>query len=1191
MKKIIIPIAIFLAGLANAQLSQNENYVYTKTYLSDPDGSQPKVSETVQYVDGLGRPKQVISIKGSPGGKDIVTPVVYDAFGRQTRDYLPVPQSSTGNGAVYVQSPVPVDFPVGDPTGRYTNEKAFSEKLLENSPLDRLLEQKQIGAAWQSKPVKFEYGTNAAGDVRKYMAVSSTVENSTHSVLKVSGESNAENGYYKASQLYKNSVKDEDDNETIEFKNSKGQLVLVRKVLSALENADTYYIYNEYGQLAFVVPPKASFLLKTLVAGTQISDPVLNDLCYQYRYDGKGRVVEKKVPGKGWEEMVYNRADQLVLSRDVRLKNGIDGFTPAGSWIFSKYDKFGRQVYTGISIDTRPRHEIQAYVESISNAGYEERRFTVNLSGITAEYSNFSYPTTMSKLLTVTYYDKYPTLPAGVTIPATVMVPDQTVLPDTEGIARSTKSLSVASFVKNIEDDNWTKNFTWYDKKGRVIGTHSVNHLGGYTKMESELDFAGVAKQVKTYHKRLNTDTEKVITENFTYDSQNRLLVHKHQVNNNPEEILAQNTYNELSQLIGKKVGGISASSPLQDISYAYNIRGWMTKINDPKNLNGKLFGYEIKYNQVEGLETPDPLETDLKVKPKYNGNIAEVDWRTNTVQNDFLRRYGYVYDKLNRLSAGFYQRDDHPSANEYYEKMVYDLNGNITNLKRTASLDGNTTAGWIDNLAYGYFNGGNSNRLTSVIDSSTNYGGYPEVSGIPIPYDDNGNMISHEDKGILRIDYNVLNLPNKLKFDNTYIVRSLFGGTTETRNITTKYIFRADGTKISKLYSYGVARNQSETYKMTEYLDGFQYEMEGSSVGLPRVLKFVPTAEGYFDFVKNKYIYNYADHLGNTRLSYFNNGSSTEVLEESNYYPFGMKHEGYNPLAGNPSYQYKYNGKELQTESGMYDYGARFYMPDIGRWETHDPLSELQFSHSPYSYVYGNPIMFVDPTGMIGEDPDPKKVYGPKGGKLIEEVVIQAPLKPINTSLSFMGINNLDAYHASEDRLAIGIRGSKAALATEKFEKNLGFAMITFGMGGSNLLASASWATFDSYLSYQNEETQGAVGTVQLMAMLIQVSHGNAAGINKLINIGKQGKHIVGHNNYIVGKSILKEDAQLLLDAFHSGNIKSSRVINEAKVSVDFGKNIGDYVKDGIASPTTIGTVINSKTGVHIVPANPVQY
>ncbi|KFF73125.1 sugar-binding protein, partial [Chryseobacterium sp. P1-3] len=215
------------------------------------------------------------------------------------------------------------------------------------------------------------------------------------------------------------------------------------------------------------------------------------------------------------------------------------------------------------------------------------------------------------------------------------------------------------------------KNYTYYDTKGRVIGTHSINHLGGYTKTESKLDFAGVAQQVVTRHKRLDTDTERIITENFEYDSQNRLLVHRHQVDNNPEEILAQNTYNELSQLTNKKVG-----NNLQSIDYAYNIRGWMTRINDPANLNGKLFGYEIKYT--------NPVYTNL-ASGRFNGNIAEVDWRNSS--EDVLKRYSYTYDGLNRLKDGIYTEPNatNPYNNNFNEHLTYDTNGNIMTLKRNA--------------------------------------------------------------------------------------------------------------------------------------------------------------------------------------------------------------------------------------------------------------------------------------------------------------------------------------------------------------------------------------------------------------------------------------------------------------------------------------------------------------------------
>lgn len=99
--------------------------------------------------------------------------------------------------------------------------------------------------------------------------------------------------------------------------------------------------------------------------------------------------------------------------------------------------------------------------------------------------------------------------------------------------------------------------------------------------------------------------------------------------------------------------------------------------------------------------------------------------------------------------------------------------------------------------------------------------------------------------------------------------------------------------------------------------------------------------------------------------MSYFHNGSGVEVLEENNYYPFGLKHEEYNNLAGNRAYNYKYNGKELQTETGIYDYGARFYMPDLGRWGVVDPLAEKYFNISPFNYTANNPILYIDPDGM----------------------------------------------------------------------------------------------------------------------------------------------------------------------------------------------------------------------------------
>ena len=478
------------------------------------------------------------------------------------------------------------------------------------------------------------------------------------------------------------------------------------------------------------------------------------------------------------------------------------------------------------------------------------------------------------------------------------------------------------------------------------------------------------------------------------------MLAEYHQVGTQAEELLTDNTYNEIGQLSSKKVG-----NNIQQMDYSYNIRGWMTGINDnflaTPNLGGRLFSYKIKYNQIEGILKPiGTMFMDKNVAAKYNGNIAEVDWRAvETIGvNPILapKRYGYAYDKLNRLQAGYYQNPLNTSDTSNTESIDYDFNGNITNLWRSSVPEnGNAFATVIDQLVYT----NTGNQTTKIVDTRNNYSGYPG-GGNTINYDANGNITNMLDKQISGIEYNYLNLPNT-------ITMQIETGADQT------ILYRADGVKL-KLTSNNTTSGYQTSTSITrtiDYLDGFQYSntetitqggggfdfppapfaqqstkygrqeqaftMEDpilppppqfdGTVPLPdSELQFFPTTEGFYDYQNKQYIYQYKDHLGNARLSFTKNSTGVlEITDANDYYPFGMNHlKTNNAYAGAGSYKnYKYNGKELQ-ETGMYDYGQRHYMPDIGRFNRPDRFSEKYVNLSTYSYTANNPIRFTDIQG-----------------------------------------------------------------------------------------------------------------------------------------------------------------------------------------------------------------------------------
>ncbi|MFY0604496.1 MAG: hypothetical protein JXQ93_11130, partial [Flavobacteriaceae bacterium] len=717
---------------------------------------------------------------------------------------------------------------------------------------------------------------------------------------------------YPAGELTKSVTKDENwsvsdalNKTTEEFKNKNGQVIL-KRTYNGGQAHDTYYVYDNYGNLTYVLPPKAE-------GDTTVpTSTVLSELCYQYKYDSRNRLVAKKIPGKGWESIIYDKLDRPVMTQDaIQATNN--------EWLVTKYDQLGRVAYTGIydhgssstriamqsSFDTQNDLSTELYEQKVSSGTGKDGSY----------YTNNHFPSgTNLEVLTANYYDDYNFNLAGGSAPTSVY----TVTPTT-----NVKGLATGSRVLVLGTTNWTTTVTYYDERARPIYMYSKNdYLGTTDTVKSKLDFTGRVEETTSTHVNVNDTANGTHTliDVMTYDHAGRLLTQTQNINGaSTTEVIVSNHYDELGQLESKGVGGLTTASRLQTVDYTYNVRGWLTNINQDAQNDNDLFNFSLRYNNPTS-------GTAL-----YNGNISQASWNTLNTDSS-TKTYTYSYDALNRILSGI---DN--TGNYNLTSVSYDKNGNILNLERQGHTNvAATTFGVMDDLTYTYDAG---NRLLKVADAGNNTYGFKDGTntGNDYTYDVNGNMIKDLNKQSSSggITYNHLNLPTRVDITSGKFI---------------EYVYDATGVKLEKKV------REYSSLTTTQYAGNFIYE--------DNKLQFFNHAEGYVKHSSTngyEYVYQYKDMWNNTRLSYSDldgNGSinpNTEILREQNYYPFGLEHRGYNNVIIGTKNNYKqYQGQEFTEDLGLNTHEWRYRVSDpaIGRFWQIDPLAEDYVYNSTYAFA-----------------------------------------------------------------------------------------------------------------------------------------------------------------------------------------------------------------------------------------------
>ena len=658
-------------------LDKDENWILTRTF----NGDKPAASD-VAYYNGLGLPEQSIQIAASPDGRDLVTPIGYDALLREdAKSYLSYAARSSG-GRKQASALTNQQVFYGTLYGQADAQRSFTEKVYEASPLGRVRKQALPGYMkdYEVLYTEFDYRTNDTDEVR-WLAVG------------VDGELVCE-GCHDAGTLSCTVTTDPDGHVVQSFTDGLGRTLLSR-TFDDDEPIDTYSVYDDYGRLRWVVTPEGSYLLSDSQT-FPVDDDFAEKYCYIYTYNDRGLMTEKRMPGREAESMFYDKNDRLVMSQDGNLR-------AKKQWIVYLYDAFGR--IEKQLLGTKP--------DSTDGPIWAFENNPLFL------YMTFTNDPTVPLLRSCTY-DTYPSevQAAGLDfqpIEGLTATDGESLRYDNATGSLTYEKLAVLA---NDTITGYHQRAYYYDYKGRLIQTVERDTEDGILCTSQRYDFVGnLIVQRESYTRAGKTDD---IDRTFTYDDRSRLLRETTQVNGG-EEAVVYYEYDELGRLAARRLGeGTSAiaeqseydirswltekSSELFDMSlghsYTGNITSWQWQHKGDPSGDGPQNRYEFTYDGLSRLTHTDQYVNGERVRQNVerhlsydrNGNLLSMIRYENGEEQCNMKYqyqgnhlYRYMEDELVDVDFGADTVTMLPSVLRFESLKPwlalheYDANGNVT--------------------------------------------------------------------------------------------------------------------------------------------------------------------------------------------------------------------------------------------------------------------------------------------------------------------------------------------------------------------------------------------------------------------------------------------------------------------------------------------------------------------------------